>query len=225
MTNLIELSNISMSYGVSPASSPKHRKVLDNISLGIRDGDRLGIVGRNGSGKSTLLRIMAKIFSPDSGQVIWSSGTTVSLLSLGVGFRNELTGRENAMMVGMLQGLTKGEAKNRLSAIEDFCDIGEYFDAPVKTYSAGMRSRLGFATALLNSAGVILIDEVLSVGDRDFTERARKAISQKISATKAIVLVSHSEPQIMNICNRAIWLDQGAVAAEGSPRSILESYK
>lgn len=225
MTNLIELSNISMSYGVSPASSHKHRKVLDNISLGIRDGDRLGIVGRNGSGKSTLLRIIAKIFSPDSGQVIWSSGTTVSLLSLGVGFRNELTGRENAMMVGMLQGLKKVDAKNRLSAIEDFCDIGEYFDAPVKTYSAGMRSRLGFATALLNSAGVILIDEVLSVGDRDFTERARKAISQKISATKAIVLVSHSEPQIMNICNRAIWLDQGAVAAEGSPRSILESYK
>lgn len=225
MTNLIELSNISMTYGASPASTHRQRKVLDNLSLAIRDGDRLGIVGRNGSGKSTLLRIIAKIFSPDSGQVIWSSGTTVSLLSLGVGFRNELTGRENAMMVGMLQGLTKGDAKNRLSAIEEFCDIGDYFDAPVKTYSAGMRARLGFATALLNSAGVILIDEVLSVGDRDFTERARKAINQKISATKAIVLVSHSEPQILNICNRAIWLDQGAVANEGSPGSVLESYK
>ena len=110
MTNLIELSNISMSYRASGASSHKDRKVLDNVSLAIRDGDRLGVVGRNGSGKSTLLRIIAKIFSPDSGQVIWSSGTTVSLLSLGVGFRNELTGRENAMMGGMLQGLTKGDA-------------------------------------------------------------------------------------------------------------------
>lgn len=225
MTTLIELSNVSMSYGVSRATARRRNKVLDGINLQVRDGDRLGIVGRNGTGKSTLLRIMAKIFAPASGQVVWSQGTKVSLLSLGVGFRNELTGRENALMVGMLQGLTRGDAKSRLSEIEDFCDIGDYFDEPVKTYSAGMRARLGFATALLNSAAVILIDEVLSVGDREFTKRARDAITEKIFATKAVVLVSHSDHQILNICNRAIWLDQGAIVNEGSPESILESYR
>ena len=168
MSMLLTLENVGMHFAVRPDHEAGQHTVFEGINLTLSEGDRLGVVGRNGAGKSTLLRIMAKIYAPATGSVTWAPEVTVSLLSLGLGFKNELTGRDNAYLAGLLQGLTKNDAKQSLSSIEVFCELGDYFDEPVKTYSAGMRARLGFATALLNNASVLLIDEVLSVGDKEF---------------------------------------------------------
>lgn len=210
MSALLKLENVGMHFAVRPDHDSGQRTVFDGINLTLNQGDRLGIVGRNGSGKSTLLRIMAKIYAPATGTVTWAPGVTVSLLSLGLGFKNELTGRDNAYLAGLLQGLTRSDAKQSLSSIEEFCELGDYFYEPVKTYSTGMRARLGFATALLNNASVLLIDEVLSVGDKDFRARAKSDLEGRFSATRAIVLVSHSPSEINKICTAVIRLQEGS---------------
>ena len=213
-----------MHFAVRPDHEAGQHRVLEGINLTLNEGDCLGIVGRNGAGKSTSLRIMAKIYAPATGTVTWAPGVTVSLLSLGLGFKNELTGRDNAYLAGLLQGLTKNDAKQSLVSIEAFCELGNYFDEPVKTYSAGMRARLGFATALLNNASVLLIDEVLSVGDKEFKEKAKLALENQFSDRRAIVLVSHTDAQINNLCDSAIFLENGGVAAEGETISVLTKY-
>ena len=190
MSALLTLENVGMQFAVRPDHEAGQHTVFEGINLTLNEGDRLGIVGRNGAGKSTLLRIMAKIYAPATGTVTWAPGVTVSLLSLGLGFKNELTGRDNAYLAGLLQGLTKNDAKQSLVSIEAFSELGDYFDEPVKTYSAGMRARLGFATALLNNASVLLIDEVLSVGDKEFREKARVALKSQLTDRRAVVLVS-----------------------------------
>ena len=152
MSALLTLENVGMHFAVRPDHESGRHTVFEGINLTLNEGDRLGIVGRNGAGKSTLLRIMAKIYAPATGRVTWAPGVTVSLLSLGLGFKDELSGRDNAYLAGLLQGLTKQDAKRSLSSIEEFCELGDYFDEPVKTYSTGMRARLGFGTGLLNDA-------------------------------------------------------------------------
>ena len=224
MSALLRLENVGMHFAVRPDHEAGQHTVFEGINLTLSEGDRLGIVGRNGAGKSTLLRIMAKIYAPATGSVTWAPELTVSLLSLGLGFKNELTGRDNAYLAGLLQGLTKNDARDSLSSIEAFCELGDYFDEPVKTYSAGMRARLGFATALLNNASVLLIDEVLSVGDKEFREKARLALENQFSDRRAIVLVSHTDAQITNLCDGAIFLESGSVAAEGNASAVLAEY-
>ena len=224
MSALLTLENVAMHFAVRPDHEAGQHTVFKGVNLTLNEGDRLGIVGRNGAGKSTLLRIMAKIYAPVTGTVTWAPGVTVSFLSLGLGFKNELTGRDNAYLAGLLQGLTKNEARNSLSSIEAFCELGDYFDEPVKTYSAGMRARLGFATALLNNASVLLIDEVLSVGDTKFREKAKLALENQFSDRRAIVLVSHTDAQINNLCESAIFLESGGVAAEGEVSAVLAAY-
>ena len=224
MSALLTLENVGMHFAVRPDHESGQHTVFEGINLTLNEGDRLGIVGRNGAGKSTLLRIMAKIYTPATGRVTWSPGVTVSLLSLGLGFKNELTGRDNAYLAGLLQGLSKNDAKLSLNSIEEFCELGDYFDEPVKTYSSGMRARLGFATALLNNASVLLIDEVLSVGDKDFREKAAKTLQVQFSARRAIVLVSHTDAQIKHVCDHAILLDRGGIASRGSPEAVINSY-
>ena len=198
--------------------------ILGGIDFQLSTNETVAIIGASGAGKSTLLRIMAKIYAPAKGAVTWAPGVTVSLLSLGLGFKNELTGRDNAYLAGLLQGLTKNDAKQSLVSIEAFCELGDYFDEPVKTYSAGMRARLGFATALLNNASVLLIDEVLSVGDKEFREKAKLALENELLVRRAIVLVSHTDAQISNLCDSAIFLDNGSVAAEGEASAVLAEY-
>ena len=223
MSALLTLENVGMHFAVRPDHESGQHTVFEGINLTINEGDRLGIVGRNGAGKSTLLRIMAKIYAPAIGTVTWAPGVTVSLLSLGLGFKNELTGRDNAYLAGLLQGLTKKDAKLSLSSIEEFCELGDYFDEPVKTYSSGMRARLGFATALLNNASVLLIDEVLSVGDKEFRAKAQLAIESQLSDRRSIVLVSHSEAHVAGICNGAICLGREGITARGAPQQVLLS--
>ena len=224
MSELLRLENVGMHFAVRPNHEAGQHSVFEGVNLTLNEGDRLGIVGRNGAGKSTLLRIMAKIYAPATGTVTWAPGVTVSLLSLGLGFKNDLTGRDNAYLAGLLQGLSKNDAKRSLDRIHEFCELGGYFDEPVKTYSSGMRARLGFATALLNNASVLLIDEVLSVGDKEFREKAMTALKDQMTKDRGIVIVSHAEQQIKNLCSNAIWLQGGSIAEQGEPAVVLQGY-
>ena len=183
------------------------------MNLSIRAGDRVAVVGRNGSGKSTLLRVMARIFAPTSGQVEWADGVSVSLLSLGLGFNPVLSGRDNAYLSCLLVGLSQKEALESLERIEAFCELGSFFAEPVHTYSAGMRARLGFGTALEYRSQVILIDEVLSVGDRAFREKARRRWSRSYPETARWFGQSRRRT-VRRLCQRAT-SGAGSVVAEG----------
>ncbi len=224
MSALLGLEKVAMRYAMPGVSQHAEHLVFENLNLELNPGDRLGIIGGNGSGKSTLLRLMAKIFAPSAGRVWWAPDKRVSLLSLGLGFRPDLTGRENALLSCLLQGLTKRDAQNSLGAIEAFAELDYFFDQPVKTYSTGMRARLGFATALENRSDVILIDEVLSVGDEAFRLKATAALRDQMTEVRGVVIVSHAEQQIKNLCGSAIWLHEAGVAATGTPEAVFQQY-
>ena len=221
MTALLTLTGVSMHFSREAESS---YAVFGGINVTVSAGECVALVGRNGSGKSTLLRVMAKILAPTSGTVSWAPGVAVSLLTLGLGFRPDLSGRDNAFLSCLLMGLSRKEAKEALSDIEAFCELGQFFDEPVNKYSAGMRARLGFGTALMNRSQVVLIDETLSVGDAFFREKARIALEQEFNEHRAVVLVSHAEQQVERLCDRAILLEQGEITAEGHPGAVLAAY-
>ena len=202
----------------------EHR-VLDDVSLQVRRGQTLGVIGRNGAGKSTLLRLMAGILAPNHGQIVRAPGVTCSLLSLGLGFQDQLTGRDNARLSALLQGASRDEAEACLESINDFAELGPSFDEPVKTYSAGMRARLGFATALQTRVDVLLIDEVLAVGDRRFRAKASAAMQQHMKGAQTVVLVSHHERQVERLCDVVAWIEEGRLRQVGSAAAVTASYR
>ncbi len=223
---MIELRNVSLGFrSRRKAFDNGMHHVLRDVSFQLRENETLGIIGRNGVGKTTMLRIMADILAPNSGEVMIRPGITASLLTLGLGFIPDLSGRENAILSAMLQGSTRDQALSYLDEIKAFAELGDSFDEPVKTYSAGMRSRLGFTTALFTHVDVLLIDEILSVGDAEFREKASAAMKARIAGDQTVVFVSHSLPHIRQLCDRVIWLEKGRVAAEGSPRDVIRQYK
>lgn len=221
MTALLTLHQVSMHFR---SKEGQRHTVFDGIDLSLNAGECLAVVGRNGSGKSTLLRVMARILAPTAGSVDWAPGVTASLLSLGLGFNSDLSGRDNAFLSCLLMGLSKKDAAQSLDNIESFCEIGDFFDKPVRSYSTGMRARLGFGTALMNRSSVILIDETLSVGDAFFREKARSALQQEFLENRAVVLVSHAEPQIKQLSSRVVLLEKGKILSDGDPDSVLEEY-
>jgi len=221
MTALLTLHQVSMCFR---SKDGQRHTVFDGIDLSLNAGECLAVVGRNGSGKSTLLRVMARILAPTAGSVDWAPGVTASLLSLGLGFNSDLSGRDNAFLSCLLMGLSKKDAAQSLDNIESFCEIGDFFDKPVRSYSTGMRARLGFGTALMNRSSVILIDETLSVGDAFFREKARSALQQEFLENRAVVLVSHAEPQIKQLSSRVVLLEKGKIRSDGDPDSVLEEY-
>ena len=221
MTALLTLNNVSMCFR---SKEGQRHTVFDGIDLRLYPSECLAVVGRNGSGKSTLLRVMARILAPTAGSVDWAPGVTASLLSLGLGFNSDLSGRDNAFLSCLLMGLSKKDAAQSLDNIESFCEIGDFFDKPVRSYSTGMRARLGFGTALMNRSSVILIDETLSVGDAFFREKARSALQQEFLENRAVVLVSHAEPQIKQLSSRVALLEKGKILSDGDPNSVLEEY-
>ena len=223
MTALLRLENVSMSYPMQGKGRAAEHIVCDKISLELVAGERLGIVGRNGSGKSTLLRLMAKIFAPTSGRVRWAPGSTVSLLSLGLGFRPDLTGRENALLSSVAG--VEADARNNLSGIEDFAELGDFFNQPVRTYSTGMRARLGFASALMNGSDAILIDEILSVGDQQFRLKAREALKNQLTEDRGVVVVSHAEEQIKELCSCVTWLSDKKITNPYSVEKVFQDFK
>jgi homopolymeric O-antigen transport system ATP-binding protein len=221
---LISLQNISMSYAVREGifKWSKHTP-LNGVSFDLHRGETVGIIGRNGAGKSTLLRLIAGILKPDSGCIL-NHGARVSLLALGVGFVSHLTGRENAMLSGILMGLRRREIAQKMDAIIEFSDIGHFFDQPLQTYSSGMRARLGFSVAIQIDPDVLLIDEVLGVGDQEFKTKSTTEMKHLIKSDKAVVLVSHALPVLRELCQRVVWIDEGVVRCIGLTESVLKNF-
>lgn len=189
---LLEMRDVHMGYTTRKSLlRSDYHPVINGVSLEIREGQRLGVMGHNGAGKSTLLRLIAGIYAPDSGKVI-NHGARVSLLSLQAGFDPRLNGWDNALLSGVLMGMTPAQARQRLRSIHDFCELGDQMNDLLGTYSSGMRARLGFAVALTMEADLLLIDEVLSVGDQSFQEKSEKAVMNAVDQGCAMILVSHS---------------------------------
>lgn len=199
--------------------------VLKGLNFQIRRGETLGIMGRNGCGKSSLLRILNGVIAPTGGKLIYDKRISSILLTLGLGFDTNLSGRDNAILSVMLQGGTRKEAGALIEDIKEFSELGEFFERPVKTYSSGMRSRLGFSTAMKTEVDLLLIDETLAVGDRQFKKKAEKAMMEKINSEQTVVFVSHSGSQVSKVCSRALWLEEGVIQAEGDTREVAKQYK
>jgi len=199
--------------------------VLKGLDFEVRRGETLGILGRNGCGKSSLLRILNGVIAPTSGSLYQPEGISRILLTLGLGFDKDLSGRDNAMLSAMLQGYDRERARASLEDIKEFSELGEFFERPVKTYSSGMKSRLGFSTAMKTEVDLLLIDETLSVGDQHFSKKAEKAMMEKVNSEQTVIFVSHSGPQVNKVCSRALWLEDGVIRAEGETREVSRQYK
>jgi ABC-type polysaccharide/polyol phosphate transport system ATPase subunit len=196
---------------------------VKNVSLEIFRGQMVGLIGRNGSGKSTLLKIIAGVYRPTAGS-IRVTGTLAPLIELGAGFHPELTGRENILINGLLMGYSKREMQEREASIIDFAEIGEFIDAPVKQYSTGMYARLAFAVATEVNPDILLLDEILAVGDASFKQKCFARIEAFRQSGKTIVFVTHDMQQIRNYCDRALLLEKGAMVAEGDPEEVVRAY-
>ncbi|MEM3036415.1 MAG: ABC transporter ATP-binding protein [Thermoplasmata archaeon] len=196
---------------------------LKGITFNVQKGECLGIIGKNGGGKSTLLSLILGTIYPTKGEIKVTQKIT-PLLELGAGFHPDLTGRENILINGVLLGLTKEEALERTKEIIDFSEIDQFIDMPVRTYSNGMYLRLAFSIAIHTDPKLLLIDEVLAVGDEAFQKKSREALVQLIKGGVTTILVSHDLSAIKEICNRAIWLDNGEVKAEGNPLKVVQEY-
>jgi len=199
-------------------------EAVRDVSLEVPKGQTLAILGRNGSGKSTLLKIIAGVYKPTSG-CVEVHGTLAPLIEIGAGFHAELTGRENILMNGLLMGYSKREMQEREARIIQFADLGEFIDAPVKQYSSGMYMRLAFAVATEVDPDILLLDEILSVGDSAFQQKCLERIKQFHDAGKTILFVTHSLQFATSFCDRAILLDRGGVIAEGNPQSVVDAYQ
>ena len=202
---------------------PARHMVLENINLDIKKGETVALIGTNGSGKSTLLKLMTKIIYPNAGTVE-TNGKLTSLLELGAGFHIEFTGRENIYFNASVFGLTRKEIDKRVQQIIDFSELGEYIDAPVRTYSSGMFMRLAFAVAINVDADILLIDEILAVGDQHFQNKCYEKLRELKASGKTIVIVTHSLDIVNQLCNRAIWLYKGHFELDGEPGPVIEKY-
>ncbi|MDD6272343.1 MAG: ABC transporter ATP-binding protein [bacterium] len=211
--------------GLKAKGSGKIFKAVKGVSFEIPKGQILGICGKNGSGKSTLLRAISGIFSPDSGSINLH-GNSISLLSIGVGFQKQLTGYENIYLSGMLLGYSKEEIDKRVDEIIEFSELGDFIYKPVRSYSSGMYSKLAFSITAILETDIILIDEVLSVGDIHFKEKSYNKMKELISdSNRTVVIVSHSSKTIEELCDKVIWLHEGLIKKEGKPKEIMAEYE
>ena len=200
-------------------------EAVKNVSFNVKKGEILGLIGKNGSGKSTMLRAIAGIFTPNSGSIDLH-GNSVSLLAIGVGFQTELTGRENIMLSGMLLGFTEEQIKAKSEEIIEFSELGKFIDQPVRTYSSGMHSKLAFSiTAILNT-DIMLIDEVLSVGDARFKKKSYKKMKELITdESRTVVIVSHETKTIRELCDKVLWINDGEMMRYGDTEEVLTAYE
>ena len=199
-----------------------HLRALDKVDLNIHQGEILGIVGPNGAGKSTILRVMAGVYSPDEG-VVRTRGKCVLLAGIGTGFQSNLTGRENIRLNGSIMGLSDEEIVNRMDDIIAFSEIPAFIDQPIRTYSMGMKARLGFAIAAHLEPEILLIDEVMAVGDAAFQKKCKERIKEMVSGDTTVVIVSHNMGTVKNFCDRAICIHEGLIhtSGEGVEDAIL----
>ena len=199
-------------------------EALRGISFEVKKGEIMGIVGKNGSGKSTLLRAIAGIFSADSGSIELESDS-VSLLSIGVGLQKKLSGRENIILSGMLLGFSEQEVRDKMDEIIEFANLGKFIDMPVKTYSSGMYSKLAFSITAVLETDIMLIDEVLSVGDAKFKKKSYKKMQELImDENRTVVIVSHSTETLEKLCTSLLWLHEGEIKMQGDTKTVLDAY-
>ena len=234
--NAIEIRNISKSFTIQVADDSKRNltgrtkiikkknTVLKNLSLDIKKGDVLGIVGRNGSGKSTFLSILARIMDPDTG-TISRAGKIAAILELGMGFHPDMSGRENIYTKGELYGFSKREMDTKIENIIDYSGVRKYIDNPVRTYSSGMAARLAFAIMINVDSEITLVDEVLSVGDSSFSTKAKQHFTEMAEGGKTVLIVSHNLSYIEEVCNRVIWIENGMIAMDGNPKDVCAEYQ
>jgi len=201
----------------------EERRVLEGISFSVKKGEAIGLIGQNGCGKSTTLKLLTKIMYPNSG-TIEMEGRVSSLIELGAGFHPDMSGRQNIYTNASIFGLTRKEIDSRIEAIIEFSELQEYIDNPVRTYSSGMYMRLAFSVAINVDADILLIDEILAVGDASFQAKCFNKLREIKAAGTTIVIVSHSMGQIEQICDRSIWIHKGKIRAEGSPRAVHPEY-
>lgn len=232
----IEVKNISVSYKTFKSFSIKNQffkgnfkrvktyEAVKNLTFSLEKGEILGLVGGNGAGKSTTLKVIAGIFSPNKG-TIDLHGNSVSLLSVGMGFQVELTGRENIVMTGMLMGFSEKDVKERMKSIIEFAELGEFIDLPVKTYSSGMRSKLSFAIAVILEPDILLVDELLSVGDLKFRRKSFNKMKDIIrNKNRTVIIVTHNSLTIRNLCSKVLWLEKGEIKMFGEVKKVMEAY-
>ena len=200
-------------------------EAVKGVSFSVKKGEILGIVGKNGSGKSTMLKAIAGIFSPDEGSIDLH-GNSVSLLSIGVGFQKKLTGRENILLYGLLLGFSEEQVRAKMDEIINFAGLGKFIDMPVKTYSSGMYSKLAFSITAILEADIMLIDEVLSVGDAKFKKKSYNKMKELISnEDRTVVIVSHSSQQLQELCTSILWLHEGELRMQGETKKVLDAYE
>lgn len=235
--NAIDVKDLHISYKCLKSFSIKksllHLKktkaevyeAVRGVSFSVPKGEILGIVGKNGSGKSTMLRAIAGIFSPDQGSIDLH-GNSVQLLSIGVGFQKKLTGRENILLSGMLLGFSEEQVRAKMDEIIEFANLGKFIDMPVKTYSSGMHSKLAFSITAILESDIMLIDEVLSVGDAKFKKKSFNKMKELISNDeRTVLIVSHSSQTLRQLCTSVLWLHEGELRMIGKTEEVLEAYE
>lgn len=233
----IEIKNVTITYKLMKSFSIQRNllrrdaekaeefEAVRKVSFQVERGEILGIVGKNGSGKSTLLRAVAGVFSPNEGEIDLR-GNTVSLLSLGVGFKDTLTGRDNIYLSGMLLGFTEEQIKEKEAEIIEFAELGKFIDMPVKTYSSGMYSKLAFAITSNLETNIMLVDEVLSVGDESFQKKSFAKMESLIrDKDRTVIIVSHDINTLRNLCDRVMWMHEGKIKELGEKQEVLEKYE
>ena len=196
---------------------------LKGVSLTVKRGEAVGIIGRNGAGKSTLFKVMCGVLRPERGEVR-IRGRVSPLIELEAGFHPELTGIENIYLNGAIYGMTRKEVQEKLPRIVEFSGLERFIHSPIRTYSSGMHARLGFSLAINVDADILLVDEVLAVGDAEFQEKCYRRIKEMRQEGVTIVYVSHNLNSVVDICNRALWLDEGEIRMEGDPEEVVKSY-
>lgn len=218
-----QLMRLTTGGALSKESKVISVKALNHISLDIQAGDRVGLIGHNGAGKSTLLRVLAKIYEPTSGRFT-SDGKVSALLDVMLGMDPESTGYENIIMRGLIHGLTRKQILEKQQDIADFTDLGDYLAMPIRTYSSGMRLRLAFSIATSVLSEIIILDEVVGAGDAAFMKKAEERLNSMLNNAEIVVLASHSDKVISDVCNKAVWLDAGQVRFFGPVAECLEHY-
>ncbi len=222
---LISLHNVGVSYWRRSGFLRGEKYwALRDISFELFQGESLGVIGRNGAGKSTLLSVLAGIISPDIGRMQNHGVGIASLLSLQVGFVNHLTGRENAILSGILLGMRRDEVEAKMESIIEFSELKDFIDQPVRVYSSGMRARLGFSVSYFSEPNIMLIDETLGVGDAEFRKKSSDAMHKRIKSDGTIVFVSHSAREVRNLCDRVVWIEHGRIRATGDADTVIKEY-
>ncbi|HEY8965890.1 MAG TPA: ABC transporter ATP-binding protein [Candidatus Methylacidiphilales bacterium] len=223
---LIELENVGLKYPLKrPLNGVREHWALRDVSLTLHRGQTLGVIGSNGAGKSTLMKLLAGITQEDRGIVRRKKGLRISILNLGLGFEGTLTGRENAILSGMLFGLHRRTIEKRMENIIEFSELGDFIDQPYYTYSSGMGARLGFAVAMEIHPDILLLDEVLGVGDARFAEKSAKALHEKINSDMTVVLISHDAGTIRRLATTATWIDRGLTQCFGTVDEVSAQYE